>query len=68
MRRQSKSKNIMTTSIQIGNIYNGIKAGRFVVLAFREIDGEEYVQVKEVGPNGELGRGEMALPISALVA
>lgn len=58
----------MSNTIKIGHIYNGIRAGRFVVLAMREIGGEQYAQVKEVGPNNELGRGEMALPITALKA
>ena len=58
----------MNNTIQIGHIYNGIRAGRFVVLALREIGGEQFAQVKEVGPAGQLGRGEIALPITALVA
>jgi hypothetical protein len=40
--------------------------GKFVILAFREIDGEQYAQVKELKPNGKLGRGEMALPAAKL--
>lgn len=42
--------------------------GQFVILAFREIDGEQYAQVKELKPNGKLGRGEMALPVAKLSA
>jgi hypothetical protein len=60
------NKHQMKNNIEIGNIYNGIKAGRFVVIALREIGGEQYAQVKPVGPQGQLGRGEMALPIDAL--
>lgn len=58
----------MENKIQIGNIYKGIVSGRFVVLALRSIDGGTFAQVKEVGPNGELGRGEIALPVSKLVS
>jgi hypothetical protein len=52
--------------IEIGKTYKGIKAGKFVVIATRIIGGEDYAQVKELMPNGKLGRGEFALPFSAL--
>lgn len=58
----------MTSTIKVGMIYNGIKAGRFVVLALRMIDGQQFAQVKEVGPQGQLGHGEFALPVTALRA
>jgi hypothetical protein len=61
-----KMNSTQISAIQIGHIYSGIRAGKFVVLALRQIEGEEYAQVKEVGPNGELGKGEFALPVSAL--
>ena len=52
--------------INIGNTYKGIKAGRFVVIATRKIGGEDYAQVKEILPSGELGKGEFALPFDSL--
>jgi hypothetical protein len=58
----------MKNEITVGSIVTGVRAGRFVVLALREIGGEKYAQVKEVGPLGQLGRGEFSLPISALRA
>lgn len=60
------NQHYMKNNIQIGNIYSGINAGRFVVIALREIGGEPYAQVKPVGPQGQLGRGEIALPVNAL--
>ena len=56
------------SNIAIGQVVKGIAAGTFVVIAFRQIDGEEYAQVKPVGPRGQLGRGEFSLPLSALRA
>lgn len=51
-------------------IVKGISAGTFVILNFRKIGGEDYAQVKPVNPNNhaEVGRGEFALPLSALQA
>lgn len=66
--RDVTTQHTMNNTIKVGHIYNGIRAGRFVVIALREIGGEQYAQVKEVGPAGQLGRGEIALPINALVA
>jgi len=60
--------NTSSNTIKVGHIYNGIRAGRFVVLALREIGGEQFAQVKEVGPADQLGRGEMALPVNALIS
>lgn len=50
-------------------IVKGIRAGTFVVLGFRNIDGEEYAQVKEVNPDNyaETRPGEMALPVNSLM-
>lgn len=43
------------------------KFGQFIVLGFRIVAGEKLVQVKPYNPNtGKAGRGEMALPESAL--
>jgi len=52
----------------VGQQVSGKVAGRFVILAFRTVGGIEMAQVKPVGPNGQLGRGEFALPLTALVA
>ena len=57
---------IPSEDFNIGQIVNGSVAGRFVILGFRVIDGERYAQLKPVGPNDELGKGEIALPIDAL--
>lgn len=45
------------------------KFGQFIILGFRNIDGEQYAQVKEYCPvTGKARRGEMAMPISSLQA
>jgi hypothetical protein len=54
---------------QVNQIVKGNKAGTFIILAFRTIGGEQYAQVKPYDAiTGKAGRGEMALPLSALVA
>jgi hypothetical protein len=51
----------------VNQIVKGQVAGTFVILAFRVIGGEDYAQVKEVHPvTHQMGRGEFALPLSAL--
>jgi len=56
-------------NFQVNQIVKGIKAGTFIILAFRTIGGEQYAQVKEYdAAAGKARRGEMALPLSALVA
>lgn len=52
----------------LNQIVKGNKAGVFVVIGFREIDGEEYAQLKEVNPNNHAqhGNGEFALPLTAI--
>ena len=54
----------------INQIVKGQKAGTFVIVGFRKIGGEDHAQVKPVNPadHSQVGRGEMALPLSALVA
>lgn len=53
----------------VNQIVKGQNAGTFVILGFRAIGGEEYAQVKPFNPaTGATGRGEMALPLSALRA
>jgi len=52
----------------INQIVKG-KFGQFIVLGYRVIAGEQMVQVKPYNPlTGKAGRGEMALPESALQA
>lgn len=53
---------------QLNQIVEGAKAGTFVIVAFRTLDGVEGVQVKTVDPNGHsrVGRGEMFLPFSVI--
>ena len=58
-----------TNNINVGDIVRGKRCGMFVVLAFRSVGGEAHVQVKEVNPKTmALGRGEFALPVSAVVS
>ena len=48
-------------------IVRGARAGTFVILGFRLIDGEDHAQVKPVHPTTHApGRGEFSLPVSAL--
>ena len=48
-------------------IVKGKGAGFFVVLGYRQLCGEQLVQVKLYNPEtGKTARGEMALPESAL--
>lgn len=49
----------------VNQIVKGHKAGEFVILGFRNIGGEDYAQLKE-HKNGKLGRGEIALPLTAI--
>ena len=56
-------------NFQVNQIVKGQVAGQFVILAFRNIGGEQYAQVKPYNPaTGKTGRGEMALPVSTLKA
>lgn len=55
-------------TFQVNQIVAG-KFGKFVILAFRTIGGEQYAQVKEYDEvTGKTRRGEMALPVAALKA
>ncbi len=55
--------------IEINQIVKGKKAGTFVVLGFRIIEGELYAQLKPVNPNNyaQHGSGEISLPVDCLV-
>lgn len=56
-------------NFQVNQIVKGQVAGSFVILAFRSIGGEQYAQVKPYNPEtGKTGRGEMALPLTAIKA
>jgi hypothetical protein len=51
----------------INQIVKGKSAGFFVIIGFRDIDGEKCAQVKRYcRETGEAARGELALPLSAL--
>jgi len=54
---------------KINEIVKGHKAGTFVILGFRRIDGQDYAQLKEVNPenHAQHGKGEIALPVEKLV-
>ena len=53
---------------QVNQIVKGIKAGTFVVLGFRSIDGQDYAQLKSVNPANyaQISGGEFALPLTAI--
>lgn len=52
---------------QVNQIVKGKVSGIFVIVGFREINGESYAQVKRYNPEtGEAGRGEFALPVECL--
>ena len=53
---------------QVNQIVKGIKAGTFVVLGFRSIDGQDYAQLKSVNPANytQTSGGEFALPLTAI--
>ena len=53
---------------QVNQIVKGIKAGTFVVLGFRSINGQDYAQVKSVNPANyaQTSGGEFALPLTAI--
>lgn len=62
-------KNNTSTQYVIGQLVQGIRAGHFEILGFREIGGEAYAQLKPIDKYGnEWVRlsGEIALPISAI--
>lgn len=47
----------------------GKVAGTFVIIGLRTIGGEQYAQLKEIDPaSGRRMRGELCLPLSALIA
>jgi len=53
----------------VNQVVAGQVAGTFVILGFRRIGGEEFAQLKPVHPiTHKPGRGELALPLSALRA
>ncbi len=49
-------------------IVKGINVGTFVILGFRNIDGVDHAQLKEVNPNNhtQTAPGEIALPLTAI--
>jgi len=53
---------------QINQVVFGVRAGKFIVVGFRSIGGEPMVTVREVNPDGSLGRGEMQMPPASLRA
>lgn len=55
-------------TLNINEIVKGIRCGTFVVLAHRNIGGEQGVQVKEVHPiTHEPAKGEIWLPLTSIV-
>ena len=62
------STNKMEIKMKINQIVKGEVCGTFVILGFRNIDGQEYAQVKAVNPNDhtQTAKGELALPVESL--
>lgn len=56
----------MNASFQINDVVYGVRCGKFVILGFRNIGGEQCADCKEIGPNGELGRGEICMTLDTL--
>lgn len=53
--------------MKINQIVKGKVCGTFVILGFRNIDGEEYAQLKAINPDTHKPlRGELALPVESL--
>ena len=54
--------------MNINQIVKGHKAGTFIIIGFRRINGIESAQVKCVNPlnHKQVARGEFALPLDAL--
>jgi hypothetical protein len=54
----------------LNQIVKGKRAGVFVILSFRMINGEQYAQLKSVNPENytQTGRGKLALPLTAIEA
>lgn len=51
----------------VNQIVKGHVAGTFIVLGYRKVAGESFVQVKPYDLNsGKAGKGEFCLPESAL--
>jgi hypothetical protein len=59
-----------SSAFVLGQIVKGQRAGTFVVIGTYTSNGEAYVQVKTVNPSNhaQMGRGELALPASAVMA
>jgi hypothetical protein len=56
-------------TFNINQIVKGKVAGEFIILGFRNIGGEDYVQVKPYSVAlGKTGRGELSLPLTAIKA
>ncbi|MGB1651169.1 MAG: hypothetical protein ACPHEP_09085 [Acidimicrobiales bacterium] len=55
-------------TFEVNQIVKGIKAGTFVIVGFRTIDGEAHAQLKAVDPAdySRVARGELALPLTAI--
>jgi hypothetical protein len=56
----------MNAGFEINDVVYGIRCGKFVILGFRTIGGERVADCKEIGPNGELGCGEIAMTLDTI--
>lgn len=54
---------------KVNQIVKGIVAGEFIILGFRTIGGEDFAQLKPYDiKSAKTGRGELALPLSKIIA
>jgi hypothetical protein len=54
-------------TFQVNQIVKAKGEAQFVILGFRNIDGEQYAQIKEYDQHtGKTRRGEFALPVTVL--
>jgi hypothetical protein len=53
-------------SFEINQVVYGVRCGQFIILGFRNIGGEMCADCKALGPNGELGRGEICMPLDCI--
>jgi len=63
------TQHTQVTKFEINQVVRGKVAGEFIVLGFRNIAGEEYAQLKPYNSAScRIGRGELALPLTSILA
>jgi hypothetical protein len=56
----------MNAGFEINDVVYGVRCGKFMIVGFRTVGGTQVADCKEVGPNGEIGRGEIAMPLDCI--